>query len=339
MTITPRSAISRGIDRPRHAFTAWVRLITRPAPWQVLPKVSVIRPLRPRQDVGPRPHVPGDEDRLPRLPVGLRQGRVSRREGPGRPLPVDAEADLLSLHGEGLDLGDVVADVVEEPHPQLPGTHPQRLLEDLPRPVHEDLAVGPGVVGRAGHRREIVPPPGGRQPGAGELAVGQGNPDLVDVFDHPGQVIVADLIAQAPGAAVDQDADLARRQAEGRGGRRVEDLLDDLDLEEVVSRPERPELVLPPLQRPVAHRLRIGARHHPAVLRRLQVGRRAVALPDRPGRPLGEDLPLFLCGEPKRPPGADAGGDVLEEGRDELLQPVPDILMPKTGGRSAGSRS
>ena len=41
MTITPRSAISRGIDRPRHAFIAWVRLITRPAPWQVLPKVSV----------------------------------------------------------------------------------------------------------------------------------------------------------------------------------------------------------------------------------------------------------------------------------------------------------
>ncbi len=104
---------------------------------------------------------------------------MPRRKGPGRPLPVDAKTDILSCQGQGFDLRDVVADIVEEPHPQIPRTHPQRFLEGLPCPVHKQLAVGPGVVGRAGHRSQVVPAPVGRQPGAGELAVGQGDPDFV----------------------------------------------------------------------------------------------------------------------------------------------------------------
>ena len=244
--MTPLAAISRGIDRPRQALTAWVRLITLSGAVAGAPEGLPIGPFRSRQDIRARPHVPGDEHRLPRLAIGRGKGGMARRKGARRPLPVDAESDFPSRHGQRFDLGDVVADVVEKPHPQLPRPHPQRPFEDLPGAVHEELPVGPGVVGGAGHGGQVLLPPAGGKPRAGELAVGKGDSRLVDVLDHPRQVIVADLVSEAAGAAVDHDAELAELQAEGRGGLRIEDLLDHLDLEKVVSRPERPELVLAP---------------------------------------------------------------------------------------------
>ena len=157
------------------------------------------------------------------------------------------------------------------------------------------------------------------------------------MLDHQRQVIVADLIPEAPGAAVDHDADLAGLEAEGRGGVFVIDLRNDLDLEEMVSRAERPELIPAPLQRPVAHLLRIGPRHRPPVLRRLQIRLGAVPVPDRPGRALREDLPLLPGGKFQGAPGADAGGDVLIQGRDEGDQTVADVLPAQTGGQQAAA--
>src|SRR5208337_2698623 len=45
----------------------------------------------PYQDERVTPHVAGNQHRLPRLLIGRRGLRVVRREGPGRPLAVDAE--------------------------------------------------------------------------------------------------------------------------------------------------------------------------------------------------------------------------------------------------------
>ena len=262
---------------------------------------------------------------------------MARWKRPRRPFPVDAQTNFFSFHGEGLDLRDVVADVVEKPHPEFPRPHPQRLFESLPCPVHEHLPVRPGIVRRAGHRSEVVPAPVRVQPGAGKLAVGQVDPDLPHMFDHPRQVIVANLVAETPGAAVNQHADLSRLKAESRGGGFVEDLLHDLDLEEMVPRPECPELVLPPQERPVAHLLRIGARHYPAVLGRLQVCRRTVAVADGPGRAFDQDLPFLLLGEFQGPPGTNAGGDVLKECRDQRRDALPDVGETKTRGHEAAA--
>ena len=219
---------------------------------------------------------------------------MTRRQGAGRTLPVHTEADLLPLDRQGLDLRDVVADVVEQPHPELPRPHPECSLEGLTGPVHQHLPVRPGVIRRAGHRRKVIPAAGGVQPRAGELPVGQIDSGFAGMFHHPGQRLVADLVAEAPGAAVDHYADLPFFEAVGRGNGCVEDLLDRLDLEKMVPRSERSELVPSPLQRPVADILRIGPRHDPAVLGRLQIGRRSVSLPHGPGRPLGQYLLLLL---------------------------------------------
>ncbi len=78
------------------------------------------------------------------------------------------------------------------------------------------------------------------------------------MLHKPGQEIVADLVTQAPGTAVDHDGDLPPLQAERPGRLGVEDVLHDLDFQEMVPRAEGPELRPPPLQGPGTHLFRIG---------------------------------------------------------------------------------
>ncbi len=61
------------------------------------------------------------------------------------------------------------------------------------------------------------------------------------------EVVVADLVAQAARARVDQDGDLPFAQAHDLGRGLVEHAVNDLDLEEVVARAERAALVVPAL--------------------------------------------------------------------------------------------
>ena len=56
------------------------------------------------------------------------------------------------------------------------------------------------------------------------------------------QVVAADAVAQAARSGVDQDRELALSQAESRGGLRIVDALDRLQLEEVVAGAESAEL-------------------------------------------------------------------------------------------------
>ena len=214
--------------------------------------------LSPHKHVGARPHIAGDQYGLARLAELLRQRRVAGREGAGGPLAVDAEGHLFPVHDVLFDLGDVVADVVDEPHAETAGAQPEGTLESLARPVHEHLPVGPGVIGRAGHGRKILPSFRGLDVGAGQLTVGQRDAELIDMLHQSGQVVVAYLVPEAAGAAVDHHGNLADLDPQGGGRIAVEDLLDDLHFEEVIPGAQGSHLVFSPLQGALADFLGVG---------------------------------------------------------------------------------
>ena len=71
-------------------------------------------------------------------------------------------------------------------------------------------------------------------------------------------------MAEAAGAAVDQDRDLARAQAERPRRLAVVDLGDVLELGEVVARAQGAELAAAALEGPVADRVGVGRLQPPA---------------------------------------------------------------------------
>ena len=99
------------------------------------------------------------------------------------------------------------------------------------------------------------------------------------------QVILADLVPEAAGPAVDHHGHLVEPKPERGGGLLVVDLRDVLDLGEVVAGPERAELRMAPLAGPIGHELGIRAREAAAFLDPVEILRSAKAPPDRPGGP------------------------------------------------------
>lgn len=104
-------------------------------------------------------------------------------------------------------------------------------------------------------------------------------------------MVGANLVAQAAGSAVDHHAHRAHVEPHQPRGVRIEDPLDGLDLEEVVSRPEAAELTEAPLHGTVAHRVRVGAVQHATVLTPLEVAGDAVPLLHREAGAAREHLP------------------------------------------------
>src|SRR5205807_10455852 len=68
-------------------------------------------------------HRPGDDHRLPDLAVPGRELGVPGPERPRRTLAVDAELPRTTFNGIGLQLGDVVGDVVDEVEPERVSPH------------------------------------------------------------------------------------------------------------------------------------------------------------------------------------------------------------------------
>jgi hypothetical protein len=95
---------------------------------------------------------------------------------------------------------------------------------------------------------------------------------------------------------VDHHAHLPGVQPERGGPRRVEDLVDDLDLEEVVAGAEAADLVQAPQQRPVADRVGVGAGEHAPVLATFEVPSSAMAALDCEGGATGEDARQLTLG-------------------------------------------
>ncbi len=203
--------------------------------------------------------------------------RPARAKGARRALAVHAQAHGAAAHGVLLDLGDVVAHVIE--HFQVRGRQlaGQHALERPPHEVRDDLAVGPGIVGGARHGGQVLPPLGRVQRRAHQLPVGQGDAVLGRGLLHQPHIVAAHLVAKATRPAVDPDGDAPRHQAKGAGYPRVVHLDDLIHLEKVVARPEGAELVAPALLRPRAHGRGVGLRHAPPVLGVLHIARRALA--------------------------------------------------------------
>ena len=153
---------------------------------------------------------------------------------------VGAELGLHELEGL-LELRVVVAAVVDQADPRVPGPHPESALHRLLHPVGEQLAVDEGVVRRGGEGREVPLSLWGEDVGAGELPVGDHDAVAPHVLRHPVEGVVAHLVPQPPRPGVEEEDRLPGEKPEGLCCLGEEDLLDLVDLEEVVPRAERAE--------------------------------------------------------------------------------------------------
>ncbi len=135
---------------------------------------------------------------------------------------------------------------------QVPRALSEHFDERLPAPVRDALAVGPGVVGGAGHGCQISPAPRAispahRQAGGREARC---HSFWVLALSHCFEVIVADLIAETPRARVNQEQylpDIAHAEDLGDAG--IVNLIHHLNFEEMVAGAERPRLRQPPCLR------------------------------------------------------------------------------------------
>lgn len=255
----------------------------------------------------------------------------ARGEGAGGALPVHEDVAAVAVHVVPLHLRDVVRHVVDDVHAHVLGGPAEHLLEGPPRPVGDHLPVGPGVVGPAAHGAVVALAEPRRERRAGELPVRQVDGVRPEEDLHLPQVFGGDLMPAAAGAAVYGDGDRARLQAVGFGGALVEHLVNHVELQEVVSGAEGPQLPSAALARPLAHPLLVGVGHAAALLGDLEVALPAVAVLDAP---LGtefqhvRELPVV---EPDEPLGPETRGDVPVEAVHERPHPIPDIAEGEVG--------
>ena len=190
----------------------------------------------------------------------------------------------------------------------------------------DDLPVGEGEVRRGGHRPEVASALLGLQGSAAELPVGKVDAVLPGGLQHVLEEVVADLVAEAPGAGVDADRDAPRRDADRPGRLLVEDLVDDLHLHEVIPRAEGPELRAAALLRPRAHQVRPRLGEAAALLDPGEILLTPEAPLDRPAGAAREQGVVLVLGHAEvLAMGADAGGDVLEEAAHQGIDPALDV--------------
>jgi hypothetical protein len=170
----------------------------------------------------------------------------------------------------GLDLGNVVSDVVDLPR-AVGGSLAENVGDRIPDCVRDRLPVRPSEVGRRRHRGEVGASFGRGGRCARELPVGELDPVTAHGGVHAPDVVGADLVAEPARAGVDQHRHLALPEAVHLRRGLVEDVFDALQLDEVVSRAHRAELAGAALARPLGDGRRVGARQAPAGLGALDV--------------------------------------------------------------------
>ena len=189
----------------------------------------------------------------------------------------------------------------------------------------DHLAVGPGEAGGRGHRGEVRLRLWRAEGGAGELAVGQRDPVARHGPVHRREVVGADLVAEPARPAVDEDRHLATAQPERAGRPGVVDLVHRLDLQEVVARAKRAELVGAAVAGPRRDGGRVGAGERAALLGPLEVFGPAVAAGHRPGGALAEDGVELGAGEPPARARPDPGWHRGEERVGQARQVRSDV--------------
>ncbi len=250
-------------------------------------------------------------------------------------LAVHAHRALLPVDAVHLAFGDVVRHVVDQLHAEPLPARAEDLLEGRADLVQHHLPVGEGEVAGAGHGREVLAGLRRAERRAGELPVGQLDPGARRHARHPAHVVGADLVAEPARAGVDHHHHLAGADAEGARGPLVEHVRDDLDLEEVVARAEAADLRAPALEGPAAHRRRVRAGHHAALLGVREVVLRRVPAPDEErGSLLGEPLQLALL-EMQSAVRPGALRHTPHQLVHERLEPRPDVLQAEARSHEA----
>ena len=288
------------------------------------------------EEEGVAAHVAGDDDRLPERAEMRGERRMARAEGARRALAVHAHALPPAVDRVLLELGDVVADVVDEPEAQRGGPEAEGGREGPLGEAAHHLPVRPGEVRGRRHGGEVLLPLGRAERHAGELAVGHADPVARHGASHGAERVVAHLVAEPARPGMDHDRHLARRETECRGGAHVVHLVHALDLEEVVPGAERADLAPPALERRLRHGVGVRVAEAAALLRRLQVGGPAELARHRPRRAAREHLLLLGPGELRdRALGADAGRDRLIERVRDAREVRPEIVRGERGAQQA----
>ena len=139
--------------------------------------------------------------------------------------------------------------VVDLVHPQSLGRFTEYLREHFPDPVQNDLTIGKSHIDRAFHRLEIILSFRRIEWRAGELAVFHIEAIFVfHDFQEDLQIVGGHLVPEPAAAAMKHHDDLVRlRDPELRGQFFVKNVLGlgDLDLQIMISRSQRAELVEP----------------------------------------------------------------------------------------------
>src|SRR5581483_2832140 len=290
-----------------------------------------MRALGAGQHVGGGAHVAGDEDGLADAAVVAGHVGVARGEAARGALAVDVHLAALAVHDVLLQLGDVVAHVVEDVHAHALGVAAEHLAERLARPVGDELAVGPCEVGRRAHGAPVVLRLAARDGRGGQLAVHQVDVISIRGLLHALQVVGADLVARAAGAAVDHDAHLPLPEAEGARGDGVERLVHHLNLQEVVAPSEAAHLGRAARDGLLGDLVDVGAGHAAAVLHVGEVALPAVAVGDGPPGALGEDVLHLAALEADARLLADARGNLVEERVHQGAQVPAHVLLLEVG--------
>src|SRR5262249_41498650 len=93
-----------------------------------------------------------------------------------------------------LELGDVVADVVDDSDPQFLPRALQHLLKGPPHEMGDKLPIGKGEVRGSGHCGEVLPPLFRANRSTAELGIGQVDPIFSRGPEHGFQMVAAYLV-------------------------------------------------------------------------------------------------------------------------------------------------
>src|SRR5262249_42277445 len=166
---------------------------------------------------------------------------------------------------------------------------------------------------------------------AGELAVGQIDAILLRSVAELGQGVVADLVAEAPTARVDHDADHVLFEAHRAGCLLVEDVIDDLDLEEVVARAEGTALLGAACLGMIADGGWLRPVEPPARLGEVNIALHAKAAAQQIARSFAEEVLEFLLVELVASRAADSGRHVAEQLLDQRADVRLDLAIEQIG--------
>src|SRR5690349_12920288 len=107
----------------------------------------------------------------------------------------------------------------------------------------ENLSIGPGEIRGGAHCSEIRLPFWRRKRSARELPIGQRDSISSERTIHAAHEVGTYLVPEAARAGVQHYGHLALEQPKHRCRGRIQDLVDHLDLEKMISATERAELV------------------------------------------------------------------------------------------------